>query len=140
VTRLELAAMFLCHVKDEEGLHSSPLEAFELADLMLRLDRDKVTTKPETNPPPKPGTGDVWLGGIEMAKRDAPSHSWLHRLMEERRELGIARYGTPLQYGNGRDVRHDLREELLDAYAYATQLRSEGMRLAVLDLLLLVGS
>lgn len=43
-----------------------------------------------------------------------------------RADLGIARYGTPLQTHNGRDAIRDLREELLDAIMYATQAQLEG--------------
>lgn len=45
--------------------------------------------------------------------------------MERRREIGIERYGTPLQPFNGRDVRRDLFEELLDAYVYSLQAAVE---------------
>jgi hypothetical protein len=64
------------------------------------------------------------------------------RDIEARRELGISRYGTALQAGNGRDALRDLYEELLDAAMYARQLmcerdvaRSENARLhdATLD-------
>ena len=43
-----------------------------------------------------------------------------------RADVGIARYGTPLQTHNGRDAIRDLREELLDAIMYATQAHLEG--------------
>jgi len=36
-----------------------------------------------------------------------------------RRALGVARYGTPLQRGNGRDEVRDTDEELADALVYA---------------------
>lgn len=42
-----------------------------------------------------------------------------------RRELGISRYGTPLQPHNGRDALRDLYEELLDGAMYARQLMLE---------------
>ncbi len=47
------------------------------------------------------------------------------RLILERLNLGIERYGTPLQPFNGRDARRDLIEELLDALFYVTQLYLE---------------
>jgi hypothetical protein len=43
----------------------------------------------------------------------------------QRRQLGIARYGTPLQPGNGRDAFRDLYEEILDAACYLRQLIAE---------------
>lgn len=45
--------------------------------------------------------------------------------IEARRVLGLARYGAPLQPHNGRDALKDLRDELLDGAAYATQLMLE---------------
>jgi len=41
--------------------------------------------------------------------------------LKARRELGIQRYGTPLQPFNGRNVLQDLYEELLDAATYVKQ-------------------
>ena len=41
--------------------------------------------------------------------------------MEERRRMGIAKFGTPLQPHNGRDARRDLYQELLDAVFYERQ-------------------
>jgi plasmid maintenance system antidote protein VapI len=45
--------------------------------------------------------------------------------IEARRELGIRRYGTALQPGNGRDAMRDLYEELLDACMYIKQVLIE---------------
>ena len=42
-------------------------------------------------------------------------------LINERRELGVRRYGSPLMTHNGRDSLVDLRDELLDALMYVTQ-------------------
>lgn len=42
-----------------------------------------------------------------------------------RRELGISRYATALQAGNGRDALRDLYEELTDAVMYTRQLMAE---------------
>lgn len=47
------------------------------------------------------------------------------RDIEERKKLGIARYGTTLQPFNGRDVLKDIYEELLDAAIYMRQLMYE---------------
>jgi hypothetical protein len=38
--------------------------------------------------------------------------------IEARKQLGIKKYGTALQAGNGRDMLQDLYEELLDACIY----------------------
>lgn len=45
--------------------------------------------------------------------------------MKERKELGVNRYGMPLQPFNGRDAFVDLYEELLDACIYCKQLMME---------------
>ncbi len=53
-------------------------------------------------------------------------------MCEERRQLGIARYGTPLQRGNGRDFRTDLLQELLDAAVYAWGLGEKSLAVELL--------
>lgn len=69
------------------------------------------------NPPPTPSTGDVWAEVIASpVARLVPSA--LVADCRARRELGIDRYGVPLQRGNGRDHRLDAREEALDLVAY----------------------
>ncbi len=46
----------------------------------------------------------------------------LGRYLEYRKQIGIQRYGTPLQPHNGRDVLLDLFEELIDATTYFAQM------------------
>jgi hypothetical protein len=53
--------------------------------------------------------------------------------IEERRRVGIARYGTPLQTFNGRNADIDLYQELLDAVMYQRQNIEE--RRTLMDLL-----
>lgn len=62
-------------------------------------------------PPPVPSSGDVWA--LVLAD------------MEERRRLGIARYGTPLQPHNGRDALVDAYQESLDLAVYLRQAIAE---------------
>ena len=72
------------------------------------------TTRPimiKDQPPPKLGTGDLWLDVIAD--------------MQERRRLGIERYGTPLQSGNGRDALVDAYQEALDLCVYLRQAIAE---------------
>ena len=69
-------------------------------------------------PPPIRAHGDVWQELIDD-EDDAVLRAWF----TERRALGLERYGTPLQRANGRDHRVDLRQELLDALAYAQAAR-----------------
>lgn len=49
--------------------------------------------------------------------------------IEERRKVGIQRYGTALQPNNGRDAVRDLYEELIDGAMYAKQWLIERERL-----------
>jgi len=46
--------------------------------------------------------------------------------LSERDRVGFARYGTPLQYGNGRSSMVDLFQELLDGLVYSWQWRGEN--------------
>ena len=85
-----------------------------------------------------------WCPGVkpERANRDGDSQplptpndaediqSQVIRDIEERRELGIRRYGTALQPHNGRNALQDLYEELLDGAMYAKQALIEGGVLA----------
>lgn len=68
-------------------------------------------TKIEDQPPPHAGSGDMW----ELVIHD----------MRERRAVGIARYGTPLQAGNGRDALVDAYQEALDLAVYLRQAIAE---------------
>jgi hypothetical protein len=45
--------------------------------------------------------------------------------IENRKQLGIARYGSPLMTHNGRDALRDAWEESIDLAAYLTQMRME---------------
>ena len=59
----------------------------------------------ENNPPPVPnGNPSLWQAVIAD--------------MQAREQLGIGRYGTPLQAGNGRDALRDAYEEALDLAVY----------------------
>lgn len=75
---------------------------------------DQLTPKHD---PSKP---DVWAAVIAHASMVGMDRKILD-IMRARRQLGIERYGTPLQPWNGRSVERDLSEELLDATVYAAQ-------------------
>lgn len=45
--------------------------------------------------------------------------------LEERRAVGLRRYGRPLRAFNGREAARDLEDELLDGAAYARQVAAE---------------
>lgn len=85
----------------------------EMADAWLR---DRVAER-AAQPAPAPTSGDVWQELIEAEADPA-----LRTLYVDRRAVGVARYGVPLQRDNGRDTARDLREELLDGMAYAQAL------------------
>jgi hypothetical protein len=53
------------------------------------------------------------------------------KTMEDRRAIGIETYGRPLTPFNGRNSLKDLKEELLDAIAYLTQLEEEFEHLKI---------
>lgn len=62
-------------------------------------------------PPPVASSGDVWqLVMVDMA---------------DRRNVGIDRYGTPLQAMNGRDALVDAYQEALDLAVYLRQAIEE---------------
>jgi hypothetical protein len=53
---------------------------------------------------------------------DKPSiQSMVRHDLEERERVGVQRYGTPLQAGNGRDALRDAYEEALDLACYLKQ-------------------
>lgn len=57
---------------------------------------------------------------------DRPSvQSMVRADLDAREQVGIQRYGTPLQPHNGRDALRDLYEELLDACCYIRQVIAE---------------
>lgn len=75
-----------------------------------------------SQPPPRPGVGDVWiefLGSMPMSL--APER--LYEAGWHRRDVGISRYGVPLQIDNGRDMRLDAHEEALDLAVYLWAMR-----------------
>lgn len=94
-------------------------------------------TNPLLQPQPAPETasGDLWRGYIDELKEAmasagvVPGDSRMDRyyqLMEDRREQGIQKYGTPLQVGNGRDFLADAIQEVLDAMIYNIGAEMEG--------------
>lgn len=75
------------------------------------------------NPPPRPSTGDVWAEVLASPlARLVPAG--VRADCRARRELGIARYGVPLQRGNGRDTGLDAYEEAADLLAYLYAARA----------------
>ena len=77
-------------------------------------------------PPPRVGTGDVWIEVITAVGRVSrllPTLDGLREDMWSRWRFGLAKYGTPLQRDNGRDHMADALQEALDLVAYAWAAR-----------------
>jgi hypothetical protein len=72
---------------------------------------------------PQPGRGDMWASVIE--RYDGQINPALVDIFRARREQGLAKYGVPLQAGNGRDICKDLADETLDRIVYAEQAAQE---------------
>ena len=66
-------------------------------------------------PAPSPGTGDMWA---EILAALPPILERLRPHLVARREMGIQKYGVPLQRDNGRDAKVDEAQEHLDAAVY----------------------
>lgn len=81
-----------------------------------------ASTLAAVTPPTKQRPGDQPL----PVKNDYPVvQDLVIADIEERKRVGVERYGTVLQPFNGRDVLRDIYEELLDAAIYMRQLMFE---------------
>ena len=67
----------------------------------------------------RPGDQPLPVGGQECVQ-DA-----LIRLIDDRKQLGIQRYGSPLMTHNGRDASRDMVEEAVDLAVYSMQVAME---------------
>ncbi len=94
--------------------------------LIYSTDSDPEYTADQ--PAPKPGRGDMWQQVID--RWNGKIRPEIIDLFKARSALGIDRYGTPLQAGNGRDVCDELVHETLDRIAYAEQAAAERPDLA----------
>lgn len=75
-------------------------------------------------PNDSPGMHDLVIA--DWRELDGAIWPSIIREMQARRDVGLQRYGQPLQAGNGRDALRDLLEEVLDAAVYARQVRTEA--------------
>ena len=97
---------------------------------MSRVERPAA---PGDQPPPvhRPGEPSVhelvrdWLAGHEDVDS---ARAAVQRDLMERAAVGIERYGTPLQCGNGRDALWDAYQEALDTHVYVGQAYHEAQR------------
>lgn len=78
----------------------------------------------EKQPPPQPGVGDMWQQVIDRCYADGTAPDII-AIFEKRREMGLAKYKTPLQAGNGRNPLRDLLDETLDRIVYIEQAITE---------------
>lgn len=81
-------------------------------------------THSQGEPPPQPGHGDMWQQVINR-NLDSGINSAVFDIFRKRREMGLAKYGTPLQAGNGRNPLRALLDETLDRIVYIEQAITE---------------
>lgn len=85
--------------------------------------------RPGDQQPPVPNDGpslhDLAIDDIRRCMATSSEKEAAIALMLERKRIGLERYGSLLQAGNGRDARRDLSEELADAAVYALQIIEE---------------
>ena len=115
-TDAEFLKNIRAHVEASKRLD---LFAYLTAPDAMRLLEMAERAGPRRQAAPIPGEGDVWAEVIADGERRGSIPPRVLDLMRERRQVGIDRYGAPLQRGNGRDGLRDLLEELLDAVAYS---------------------
>ena len=104
-----------------------------------RLTRENAALRAPTSPslasapqpPPLPATGDLW--GDLIA--ELPAGSPLRPLFEARRQFGIAKYGVPVQRGNGRNFAADALQEALDLLVYLRGANLPDMEGPVLSMI-----
>lgn len=92
------------------------------------LDAIAARLRPRREPPPQPGVGDMWQQVINHYVGNYEPDEPMVRVLDifrKRREMGLAKYGTPLQAGNGRNPLRDLMDETLDRIVYIEQAITE---------------
>lgn len=77
-------------------------------------------------PPPKPGGQEVWPAVVDDLLGNVDGDlgrvaAGLLADIQERQQVGLERYGTPLQTHNGRDALTDAYQEALDLVVYLKQ-------------------
>jgi hypothetical protein len=87
----------------------------------VSTERDPATDQPAPTPAPAhvDGVHVAAMRSICMRPIDTWTRAAAIDLLQDRYRLGLAKYGTVLHPGNGRDHLRDLLEELADAVAYA---------------------
>jgi hypothetical protein len=87
--------------------------------------------RPGDQPLPAAGRGpfmhDLLIADLKRCYRGSGVLKLMCADVEDRRQLGITRYGKALQAHNGRNARQDGYDELLDFLVYALQVRQEAL-------------
>jgi hypothetical protein len=82
-------------------------------------------------PNDRPSSHDLVIADIALCAALDDQKTAAAELIAARKKLGLERYGSLLQAGNGRDCRIDLNDEIADACCYAkTWLEETGEPLA----------
>ena len=101
----------------EESFHDNQLSEWMKIILPRKTEPTEAQTSIDQPPPIKNDKPAIWLMVIEDAKDDAA----LVADMLERHEVGVKRYGVPLQPFNGRNALLDAYAESLDLTVYLRQ-------------------
>lgn len=114
------------------GAREGVLEAMAALWLRGRISTMSEVRDPGTDQPlPVPGSRQVHQSVIDHLGEwclDPEVQRAIDQGLQARRELGIRKYGRPLEADNGRDALQDAWEEALDAMAYIHQLELEGQQ------------
>lgn len=106
---------------DGEGNPERPSGVIGVQDSLRELlNKEPSTTYADPLAPTKTREGDQRLPDVDHRRGDV--QSLVIRDIEERRKVGIQRYGTALQTFNGRNTLQDLYEECIDSTVYARSL------------------
>jgi hypothetical protein len=81
-------------------------------------------------PAPAPNAGasmhDLVAADLDALWSDAPDVAKVRTDLADRKQVGLDRYGTTLQAGNGRDALVDAYQEALDLIVYLRQALAEA--------------
>jgi|HubBroStandDraft_6_1064221.scaffolds.fasta_scaffold240788_3 hypothetical protein len=88
-------------------------------------DEPREGDQPLPVPNDGPSMHDLVIADLDCWPESDEVLNAVRDLLAERKRIGLERYNSLLQAGNGRDARRDLLEELADAACYAMQLQVE---------------